>query len=122
MSAQAAFAKVRSCLIVTLLGELDAQSVGELRDGLLERVASQRARGVILDVSTVTVLDSDDVVALTRTLAMCRVLGARALVVGLSPEIVHALVLLDAPIDGLDAEASVESALELLEHGSSHAA
>ena len=48
--------------------------------------------------------------------------GARALVVGLSPEIVHALVLLDAPIDGLDAEASVESALELLECGGSHAA
>ena len=122
MSAQAAFAKVHSCLIVTLLGELDVQGIGALRDALLERIASQRVRGVILDASAVTVLDSDDVVALTRTLTMCRVLGARALVVGLSPAVVHALVLLDAPIAALDAEASVESALELLDDEGHYAA
>ncbi len=122
MIAQVAFAQVRSCLIVTLLGELDVRGIGELRDALLARIAAQRTRGVILDVSTVTVLDADDVVALTRTLTMCRVLGARALVVGLSPAVVHALVLLDAPLDGLDAEASVESALALLNCGGVNAA
>ncbi len=122
MIAQVAFAQVRSCLIVTLLGELDVRGIGELRDALLARIAAQRTRGVILDVSTVTVLDADDVVALTHTLTMCRVLGARALVVGLSPAVVHALVLLDAPLDGLDAGASVESALALLNCGGVNAA
>ncbi len=122
MIAQVAFAQVRSCLIVTLLGELDVRGISELRDALLARIAAQRTRGVILDVSTVTVLDADDVVALTHTLTMCRVLGARALVVGLSPAVVHALVLLDAPLDGLDAEASVESALALLNCGGVNAA
>ncbi len=122
MIAQVAFAQVRSCLIVTLLGELDVRGISELRDALLARIAAQRTRGVILDVSTVTVLDADDVVALTHTLTMCRVLGARALVVGLSPAVVHALVLLDAPLDGLDAGASVESALALLNCGGVNAA
>jgi rsbT antagonist protein RsbS len=114
MSEQAAFSHVRGCLVVTLLGEIDVESLGRLQEALLPRIAAVRARGVILDASTVTVLDPDDVAALARTLSMCRLLGAPAVVVGLSVDLVEALVSMDVPLDGLDAEVSVERGLDLL--------
>lgn len=114
MEVQAAFAVLRQCLVVTLLGETDALAIGRLQSVVLTRVASDRVRGVVFDASAVTVLDSFDIDALVRTLAMCRLLGARGVVVGLSVPVVAALMTLDAPIDGLEAEATVEAALKRL--------
>jgi hypothetical protein len=45
---------------------------------------------------------------------MCRLLGAKAVVVGLSSALVATLVELDAPIERLTAAASVEAALDAL--------
>jgi hypothetical protein len=65
----------------------------------------------------VAVVDDVDGRALADTVDMCRLLGARALVAGLSVEVVTALILLDAPLDRLEGEASVERAIERLLQG-----
>lgn len=110
----AAFATVRRCLIVTLLGEVDAQGWPALQRDVLARVAGQRVRGVVLDVSAVQVLDGRDAQSLAQTLDMCRLLGAKAVVVGLSAALVATLVELEAPVERLAAAASVEAALDVL--------
>lgn len=110
----AAYAVVRGCLVVTLLGEVCGEGWSSLQGEVLARVARQRTRGVVLDASAVQVLDPDDGRALGRLLATCRLLGARALVVGLSVALVATLAEWDDVASRLDTEASVESALQRL--------
>lgn len=113
-SAQAAFSQVRQCLVVTLLGEVDAGGWQSLQRDLLERVARQRCRSVVLDASAVRVMDADDATGMVRTLEMCQLLGARGVVVGLSVPLVASLMALDLLLDGVEAASTVEAALELL--------
>jgi len=113
----AAFARVRDCLVVTLLGETTGRSWESLRSDLLGRLGASGVRGVVIDASAVAVVDDVDGRALADTVDMCRLLGARALVAGLSVEVVTALILLDAPLDRLEGEASVERAIERLLQG-----
>ncbi|NQW62800.1 MAG: STAS domain-containing protein [Deltaproteobacteria bacterium] len=117
MERTAAFARVRDCLVVTLLGETTGRSWESLRSDLLGRLGASGVRGVVIDASAVAVVDDVDGRALADTVDMCRLLGARALVAGLSVEVVTALILLDAPLDRLEGEASVERAIERLLQG-----
>lgn len=117
MERTAAFARVRDCLVVTLLGETTGRSWESLRNELLGRLGASGVRGVVIDASAVAVVDDVDGRALADTVDMCRLLGARALVAGLSVEVVTALILLDAPLERLEGEASVERAIERLLEG-----
>lgn len=114
MDRAAAFARVRDCLVVTLLGETSGRTWETLRTDLLGRLGTSGVKGVVIDASAVAVLDGTDAAALADTIDMCRLLGARALVAGLSVEVVTALIVLDAPLDRIDGEASVERAIERL--------
>lgn len=114
MERAAAFARVRDCLVVTLLGETSGRGWEWLRTDLLGRLGASGVKGVVIDASAIAVLDAVDAQALADTIDMCRLLGARALVAGLSVEVVTALILLDAPLDRIDGEASVERAIERL--------
>ena len=117
MGRTAAFARVRDCLVVTLLGETTGRSWESLRSDLLGRLGASGVRGVVIDASAVAVVDDVDARALADTVDMCRLLGARALVAGLSVEVVTALILLDAPLERLEGEASVKRAIERLLEG-----
>lgn len=99
---------------MTLLGETSGRSWELLRGDLLARLGASGVRGVVIDASAVAVFDEVDARALADTVDMCRMLGARALVAGLSVGVVTALVLLDAPIERLEGEASVERAIDRL--------
>lgn len=113
-SPYASFSLVKGCLIVTLLGEVGVETLRGLRSDLLTRLTKARATGVILDVSAVVVLDPSDALAIRDILKMCALLGAEAMLVGLSVDIVMALVNLDTPLGDLASAASVEDAIDTL--------
>ncbi len=99
------------CLVASVQSDLDAAGIGALRTALLDSVRQRQPRGVVIDVSALDLLDAYDFDALRRTMAMVELLGVRAVLVGLSPIIVAALVDQDAATDGVIAEPTLEAGL-----------
>ena len=70
---------------------------------------------VILDVSAINVMDAHDFEALWRTAAMVKLMGVKAIMVGLRPGIASTLVDMDVSPEGLTMALTVEDAFLLLE-------
>lgn len=102
-------------VVATLTRDLTSQGLHRVQADVLERVHRTRARGVVLDVGSLQLLDPWEFEALQRTASMIRLLGARVVLVGLSPESVEVLASLDLPGGGFDATLlSVDDALQWL--------
>ncbi|GHF21938.1 anti-sigma factor antagonist [Amycolatopsis deserti] len=101
-------------LLVTIQEELLDQSVAEFESALTEKVVETRARGVLIDVSVLDIIDS----FLARTLhdiaAITSLMAARTVVVGMRPAVAITLVELGLTLPGLLTALSVEEGLSLL--------
>ena len=87
-----------------------------LREDLLELTLKNRASGVVLDVSGITMLDGDAFHHLVDTTRMLQLVGATTIVVGLRPGIVAGLCELNVDLCALHGSSNVTQALEML-HG-----
>jgi rsbT antagonist protein RsbS len=79
-------------LLVTLQGDLDDRTVESIEREVTDAVARTGAQGALIDVSGLDVLDSFAARVLARLVAMVRLLGAQATVVGISPAVAITLV------------------------------
>lgn len=99
-------------LAVPVVGRLDGERAGRMMEALLAAIVERRARAAILDL---TGADAPDAAALDHVLQLSRavrLLGARCLISGLSPQAAQAAVDLGVDLRGLDAHASLEGALQ----------
>ena len=98
-------------LIATVESDLSDTEVVALRDELADRVTRYRARGVIVDVTSLDVIDSFVARAL-RALAMTvRLKGAETLVVGIQPDVAIAMVQFDLNLQPLRTALDLDEAL-----------
>jgi rsbT antagonist protein RsbS len=101
-------------LIVSLQSEpTDAEFV-ELQQELAQRVTTTHANGVIVDVTTLEVLDSFATRTLReigQTVTLC---GARSAIVGVQPEVAFAMVQLGLSLEGTLTALDLEDGLALL--------
>lgn len=104
---------LKHVLVVPLVGEIDHERMQVLTRRLLEGVASQRARLAILDITGVSMLDEAVAQALLRAAAAVELLGARALLAGIRPEVAQALVASDIDLRRFDVTADLRAAVEL---------
>jgi rsbT antagonist protein RsbS len=101
-------------LIVSLQSEpTDAEFI-ELERELTERVGRSRARGVLIDVSALCVLDSFATRTLREVANAVRLRGARAAIVGIQPDVAFAMVQLGLSLDGTLTALNLEDGLALL--------
>ena len=107
--------KTRDALVVSIQTDLDDAMLDRLCDDLLERIRVTQARGVVFDLAGVSVLDAHEFAKLRRMLSMAEVMGAAAVVSGLRPGVVSALVELDIDSDSLITALDVEDALAILQ-------
>ncbi len=82
----------REVVVASIQVDLQERVLARFRDDLLARVHQTGARGVILDVSGLEMLDSVEFGELRRIIRMVGLLGAQAVLVGLRPGVVSALV------------------------------
>ena len=87
--------QVGSVLVATLGNELDDDSALLLQDDVGARVVSSRARGVLIDISTLDIVDSFICKVLGDTAKIVRVLGADVAIVGMRPAVAITLVELE---------------------------
>jgi rsbT antagonist protein RsbS len=114
---QVPIVKLDGVLLITIQDELLDYSVDELQQQITEQVVAQQARGVLIDISVLDVVDS----FLARTLhdiaAVTSLLAAKTVVVGMRPAVAITLVELGLVLPGLQTALSVEDALARMHGG-----
>jgi rsbT antagonist protein RsbS len=101
-------------LLVALQGELGDRQMDALEQNVLERIRARGAEGVVIDASAVWMMDSHLCAVLGRLAGAARLMGARAVLCGLGPNVVMTLQTMGIDLDGVDTALGLESALELL--------
>jgi len=96
-------------LIASIHTALDDSQLSRFQEDLVQRIGQDRARGVVVDVAALDVLDSFASRTLRDIGAMARLRGAVTVIVGIQPEVAFAMVQL-----GMDT-GSVVTALDLEE-------
>ena len=82
---------------------------------LVERIGTERCRGVVIDVAALDVLDIYAALTIGTIAEMARLRGAETVVVGVSPEIAFTMVRLGMSIANVHTALDLEQALELLQ-------
>ena len=102
-------------LIASIQSALRDHEVLELRDELAHRVGSLRARGIVVDVTALDVIDSF-VARSLRTIALtAKLRGAETVIVGIQPEVAIAMVQFRLNLEPLHTALDLEEGLELLD-------
>jgi len=96
-------------LIASIHTALDDSQMLRLQQDLIDQVGRHRARGVIIDVAPLDVIDSFATATLRNLAEMTRLRGARTVIVGIQPDVAYAMVEL-----GMNT-ATIETALDLEE-------
>jgi rsbT antagonist protein RsbS len=105
----------RDYLVASIQSDLSDTEVLQLRDHLAERVGTLRARGLIIDVAALDVIDSFVARALRSIAVTARLRGAETVVVGIRPDVAIALVQFDLNLEPIRAALDVDEAVELLD-------
>lgn len=102
-------------LIVSIHTALDDSQMVQLQRDLLDKVGSQRSLGIIVDVSTLDVLDSFATRTLTELAHAARLRGAVTVIVGIAPEVAIAMVRLSLHMNLVHTELDLEDGLRRLD-------
>ncbi|MDA0637349.1 STAS domain-containing protein [Nonomuraea sp. MCN248] len=108
--------KLGDILIISIQIDLDDQSVLALQEDLADRVVSAGARGVIIDISAVEIIDSFIGRMFATIAGMCRMLDAETVVVGMRPAVAITLVELGLSLGGVRTALNLEKGVALLDH------
>ena len=106
--------KLGSFLLVTIQVDMHDRLALVLQDELTSRIVSDRARGVLIDISSLDIVDSFIGRMLSNIAGMARVLDAQTVVVGMQPSVAITLVELGLTLPGIRTALNVDRGLELL--------
>jgi rsbT antagonist protein RsbS len=101
-------------LIATVRNALSDSDTELFRERLMERVTEYRAKGIVVDVTAIDVLDSFAARSLQTIAHMTKLRGAHTVIVGLQPEVAFAMVQLGILFEDMDTALDLEEGLALL--------
>ena len=106
--------KMGDFLLVTIQVDMHDQLASALQDDLTNKIAKVNAKGVLIDISSLDIVDSFIGRMLANTSAMARVLDAQTVVVGMQPAVAITLVELGLNLSGVHTALDVEKGMEML--------
>lgn len=106
--------KLWDCLLVPLQGDINDRQADMLTVDVLRRIQTQDARGMLLDVSGVWLMDSHLCAVLARLAAVAQLMGARTIISGMKPEIVLTLQAMGVGFERTETSLNLEDALQRL--------
>jgi rsbT antagonist protein RsbS len=106
--------KIGNLLLVSIQVDLQDKVALALQDDLSKRIVATGARGVLIDISALEIVDSFIGRMLSTTASLSRVLDAETVVVGMRPAVAITLVELGLYMPGVRTALTVEHGLALL--------
>ena len=101
-------------LLVTIQVDMHDQLAMALQDDLTSKIAATGAKGVLIDISALEMVDSFIGRMIANISGMSRVLDAQTVVVGMRPAVAITLVELGLPLEGVLTALNVEKGMALL--------
>jgi rsbT antagonist protein RsbS len=106
--------KLGRVLIVPIQVDMDDQTVIQLQERILSELETTGARGVLIDISLLEMVDSFIGRMLSDIAAMARIMDARTVVVGMQPAVAITLVELGLELKGVETVLNVDEGYKLL--------
>ena len=106
--------KLGECLLVSVQVDMNDRLALSLQEDLTDRIVRDHARGVLIDISGLEVVDSFIGRMLANIAAMARVLDAKTVVVGMRPAVAITLVELGLSLTGVRTALNVEQGMKLI--------
>jgi rsbT antagonist protein RsbS len=107
--------RLRNFLLVTVQVDMHDRLALTLQDDLTEQIVKHRARGVLIDISALDVVDSFIGRMIANISSMGRVLDAQTVVVGMRPAVAITLVELGMTLEGVRTALNVDAGMAMLE-------
>jgi len=109
--------RLGSSLLVSIQIDMDDQSAVTLQDDLAEAIVRNGAKGVLIDISALDVVDSFIGRILAMIAATSRLLDAQTVVVGMQPSVAITLVELGLSLKGVRTALNVERGMDIIRAG-----
>lgn len=106
--------KIGDCLLVSIQVDMHDRLAMQLQDDLTSKVVATRARGVMIDISALEIVDSFIGRMLNNIASMTRILDAVTVVVGMRPAVAITLVELGLELTGVKTALNVDRGLALI--------
>ena len=106
--------KMGEFLLVTIQVDMHDQLALQLQEDLTQRISDESAAGVLIDISSLDVVDSFIGRMIANISAMAQVLDAQTVVTGMRPAVAITLVELGMSLEGVDTALNVERGMALL--------
>jgi len=106
--------KMGEFLLVTIQVDMHDRMAMTLQDDLTERIVQTHARGVLIDISSLEMVDSFIGRMLGNIASMSKILDAETVVVGMQPSVAITLVELGLSLSGVRTALNVEKGMYLL--------
>lgn len=101
-------------LLVTIQVDMDDSQAMQLQEDLSTRIVDTSAKGVLIDISALDVVDSFIARAIANISSVAELLDARCVLVGMQPAVAITLVEMGARMTGVRTALNVERGMELL--------
>lgn len=102
-------------LLVSIQVDMHDRLAMQLQEDLTERIVATRAKGVLIDISSLEVVDSFIGRMISNIAAMARILDAETVVVGMQPAVAITLVELGLSLEGVRTALNVDKGMVLLQ-------
>jgi rsbT antagonist protein RsbS len=105
---------IGSNIIVPIQVELHDHNARKLQTEILDKIEKAGAKGLIIDVSAVSIIDSFMGRLLVETAKMAKLMGAETVLAGMKKEVVLTLISLGLTMKTLHTALNIEDALAIL--------
>jgi rsbT antagonist protein RsbS len=107
--------KLKDFLLVSIQTDLHDRMAEQLQHDILRRISETQAKGVLIDISALEMVDSFIGRTLADTARMADTLNAEIVIVGMSPAVAITLVELGLSLGGVKTAISLDTGYELLQ-------
>ena len=108
--------KIREFLIVSIQVDMHDKMAIQLQSQILNEIAKTGAKGVLIDISVLEMVDSFIGRMLSGMASMAAIMDAAVVIVGMQPAVAITLVELGLEMPGVDTALNMEKGIEMLEN------
>lgn len=114
MEAKIPVLQIGDILLISIQSELHDQMAENMQNSILEKIHDTSASAVLIDITSIMVVDSFMGRILGETARMAHVLDSKMVIVGMQPEVSMTMLELGIELPHIESAADIESGLALL--------